>query len=135
MVSRQLPKPINNRPGNDNTPNDKKFLGLTLHEVKNPQTRNQFNLWIAEKLAMYRHDPAMYNIYRREYKEYKGYYIPYDWIGDKKYQLNDRLYKHVVDLLRERGYRLVNGRPWYEMIKWADKPDKYLNNKNFVRIE
>ncbi|CAJ0833577.1 14995_t:CDS:1, partial [Entrophospora sp. SA101] len=47
---------------------------------KNPQTRNQFNLWIAEKLAMYRHDPAMYNIYRREYKEYKGYYIPYDWI-------------------------------------------------------
>ncbi|CAJ0834140.1 12294_t:CDS:2 [Entrophospora sp. SA101] len=118
---------------NDNTPNDKKFLGLTAREVKNPQTRDQFNLWIAENLAMYRHYPSMYNIFRG--REYKEYYIPYDWIGDKKYQLNNRLYKHVVDLLRERGYRIVNSRPWYEMIKWADKPDKYLNNKNFVRIE
>ncbi|CAJ0828600.1 11320_t:CDS:2 [Entrophospora sp. SA101] len=106
---------------NDNTPNDKKFLGLTPRKVKNPQTRDQFNLWIAEKLAI-------------EYKEYKEYYIPYDWIGDKKYQLHDRLHKHVVDLLRERGYRIINSRPWYEMLKWVDKPDKYLNKFRQNRI-
>ncbi|CAJ0912021.1 20999_t:CDS:2 [Entrophospora sp. SA101] len=97
---KQLPKPINNRPGNDNTPNDKKFLGLTPHEVKNPQTRNQFNLWIAEMIAMYRRDnrDMLCFFLNRNYEEY---YILYDWMGDKKNQLYDRLNKHVVDLLRE----------------------------------
>nr|CAG8634095.1 7928_t:CDS:2 [Entrophospora candida] len=119
---------------NDNTLNDKKFLGLTSYKVKYPQTRNQFNLWIAEMIAMYRRDnPDMLCFFLN--RNYEEYYIPYDWIGDKKYQLHDRLHKHVVDLLRERGHRIVNPRSWYEMIKWADKPDKYLNNKNFIRIE
>ena len=76
--------------------------------MKNPQTWNQFNLWIAEKLAMYRDYPTMYNIlHGREYKEYKEYYILYDWIGDKKNQLQQRMSNHVEDLLWQWGYRVV----------------------------
>ncbi|CAG8699466.1 6023_t:CDS:1, partial [Ambispora gerdemannii] len=30
---------------NDNTPDNKKFLGLTQHKIKNPQTREQFDQW------------------------------------------------------------------------------------------
>ncbi|CAJ0879666.1 9412_t:CDS:2 [Entrophospora sp. SA101] len=62
---------------NDNTPNDKKFLGLTSYEVKNPQTRNQFNLWIAEIIAMHRRDnPDMLCFFLN--RNYEEYYIPYD---------------------------------------------------------
>ena len=38
----------------DGASNDEKFLGLTTCKVKNPQTRDQFNQWRAEQIAMYK---------------------------------------------------------------------------------
>ncbi|CAJ0878502.1 9614_t:CDS:2 [Entrophospora sp. SA101] len=75
---------------NDNISNDKKFLGLTRHKVKNAQTRDQFNLWKAEQIEMYRKcNSDMIRLFLD--RKYEEYYIPYDWIGSKKNQLYERL--------------------------------------------
>ncbi|CAG8538564.1 6352_t:CDS:2 [Ambispora gerdemannii] len=83
---------------NDNIPDDKKFLGLTSRKVKNPQTRDQFNQWKAEKIAMYKkyNSPQMLSFFHNS--KYEEYYIPYDWIGRKKNQLRDRFSKHLQQL-------------------------------------
>src|SRR6185369_12765523 len=81
---------------NDNTPDDKKYLGVTSREVKNPETWEQYTLCMDKIHGNTNHKGRYYYNYDWSYKEY---YIPYDWIGDKKYQLNNRLHKHVVDLL------------------------------------
>ncbi|RIB03539.1 hypothetical protein C2G38_2224775 [Gigaspora rosea] len=65
---------------------DEKFLGLTYYKVKNPQTRDQFNQWNTEKIAIYRRcNPNMVSYFINN--KYKEYYIPYDWISRKKIQL------------------------------------------------
>jgi hypothetical protein len=82
---------------NDNTPDDKNFLGLTSCKVKNSQTRDQFNLWNAEKIAMYKRcNPSMVYLFLN--KKYEEYYIPYDWIGSKKNQLRDRFQKRLLEI-------------------------------------
>ena len=58
----------------DGTSNDKKFLGLTRHQVKNPQTREQFNQWRTKWIELYKNNSMMRSfIINRQYKEY---YIP-----------------------------------------------------------
>ena len=83
---------------NDNIPDDKKFLGLTTCKVKNPQTRDQFNQWRAEQIAMYErcNSPQMLSYFYNS--KYEEYYIPYDWIGRKKNQLRDRFSKRLQQL-------------------------------------
>ncbi|CAJ0846800.1 12130_t:CDS:2, partial [Entrophospora sp. SA101] len=68
---------------NDNTPDDEKFLGLTRHKIKNPQTREQFNQWRTKWIELYKQCNLNIplDIYVREYEEY---YIPYNWIDSKK---------------------------------------------------
>ncbi|RHZ75665.1 hypothetical protein Glove_212g179 [Diversispora epigaea] len=61
---------------NDNTPDDKKFLGSTSRKVKNSTSLDQFNLRKAEQVAMYRCNPSMLSFILNE--EYEEYYIPYD---------------------------------------------------------
>ncbi|CAJ0839259.1 1532_t:CDS:2 [Entrophospora sp. SA101] len=39
---------------NDNTPDDEKFLGLTRHKIKNPQTQEQFNQWRTKWIELYK---------------------------------------------------------------------------------
>ena len=82
----------------DGTSNDKKFLGLTTCKVKNPQTRDQFNQWRAEQIAMYKRcsSPQMLSYFHNS--KYEEYYIPYDWIGRKKTQLRDRFSKRLQQL-------------------------------------
>ena len=82
---------------NDGTSDDGKFLGLTRHKVKNPQTREQFDQWRTKWITMYKQCNLRIplDIYVREYEEY---YIPYDWIGRKKNQLRDRFQKHLLEL-------------------------------------
>ncbi|RIB00595.1 hypothetical protein C2G38_2230594 [Gigaspora rosea] len=75
----------------DGTSNDKKFLGLTSHEVKNPQTREQFNQWRTKWIEIYKNDYMMRSsIIIRQYEEY---YIPVNWISSKKSQLQVRFRK------------------------------------------
>ena len=50
----------NNSP-NDNTPDDEKFLDLTKHEVKNPQTQEQFNQWCTKWIELYKNNPMMHS--------------------------------------------------------------------------
>ena len=82
----------------DGTSNDKKFLGLTRRKVKNPQTRDQFNQWRDERIAMYKrcNNPQMLSFFHNS--KYEEYYIPYDWIGRKKSQLRDRFSKRLQQL-------------------------------------
>ncbi|CAG8581846.1 887_t:CDS:1, partial [Ambispora gerdemannii] len=121
----------------DGTSNDKKFLGLTGRKVKNSQTRDQFNQWRYERIAMYKrcNNPEMFSFFHNS--KYEEYYIPYDWIGRKKNQLRGRLYNHVLNLLGQQGYRVINSKQWYVMLKWIQNPELYINNKYppFTRIE
>jgi len=66
--------------------------------VKNPQTRDQFNQWKAEKIAMYKkyNSPQMLSFFHNS--KYEEYYIPCDWIGRKKNQLRDRFSKRLQQL-------------------------------------
>nr|CAG8541308.1 12381_t:CDS:2 [Entrophospora candida] len=82
---------------NDNTPDDKKFLGLTQHKIKNPQTREQFDQWRTKSIAMYKQCNLNIplDIYVREYEEY---YIPYNWIDSKKSQLQSRFQKRLLEI-------------------------------------
>ncbi|RIB20511.1 hypothetical protein C2G38_2080591 [Gigaspora rosea] len=81
---------------NDNILEDKKFLGLTSHEVKNPQTREQFNQWRTKWIEIYKNYYMMCSsIIIRQYEEY---YIPYNWIDSKKSQLRVRFQKRLLEI-------------------------------------
>jgi hypothetical protein len=82
---------------NDSTPDNKKFLGLTQHKVKNPQTQEQFNQWRIKWIAMYKQSNSSIpvDILVRKYEEY---YIPYNWIDSKKNQLRARFQKRLLEL-------------------------------------
>ena len=81
---------------NDGTSNDEKFLGLTRHKVKNPQTREQFNQWRTKWIELYKNNPMMRSsIINRQYKEY---YIPDNWIDYKKRQLHIRFQKRLLEI-------------------------------------
>ena len=80
----------------DGTSNDKKFLGLTSHEVKNPQTREQFNQWRTKWIEIYKNDYMMRSsIIIRQYEEY---YILVNWISSKKSQLQVRFRKRLLEI-------------------------------------
>nr|CAG8691429.1 1993_t:CDS:1 [Entrophospora candida] len=82
---------------NDNTPDDEKFLGLTRHKIKNPQTREQFNQWHTKWIELYKQCNLNIplDIYVREYEEY---YIPVNWIDSKKRQLRTRFRKRLLEI-------------------------------------
>ncbi|RHZ54905.1 hypothetical protein Glove_421g107 [Diversispora epigaea] len=82
---------------NDNTPDDKKFLGLTRRKVKNIQTREQFNQWCIKWITIYKQNNSSIpvDIYTKKYEEY---YIPYSWTGCKKDQLRVRFRKRLLEL-------------------------------------
>ncbi|RHZ47850.1 hypothetical protein Glove_566g47 [Diversispora epigaea] len=75
--------------------NDKKLLGLIPRKLKNPVTRQQFDLRLAKEIAEYNKYPGRYMIPDRYYKEY---YIPYNWIGSKKSQLQERFRKRLLEI-------------------------------------
>ncbi|RIB04775.1 hypothetical protein C2G38_2221457 [Gigaspora rosea] len=82
---------------NDNTSDDRKFLGLTRCKVKNPQTREQFDQWRTKWITMYKQCNlrAPLDIYVRKYEEY---YIPDNWIDSKKSQLQVRFQKRLLEI-------------------------------------
>ncbi|CAJ0878940.1 15576_t:CDS:2 [Entrophospora sp. SA101] len=121
----------------DIIPDEKKFLGVTPCKLKNPVSLDQFKLRYSKEFSEFIKE---YNRYPPDIefriRTYEEYYIPYDWIGSKKNQLHDRLQNYVIELLRQRGYRVVHGNSWYVMVKWIENPDCYANKTypNIVRI-
>ncbi|RHZ84512.1 hypothetical protein Glove_80g7 [Diversispora epigaea] len=61
---------------NDNTPDDKKFLGITPRKVKNPITRQQFELRLTKEIAEYNKYQGRRTVPNRYYDEY---YYPWSW--------------------------------------------------------
>ncbi|CAJ0921721.1 7994_t:CDS:2 [Entrophospora sp. SA101] len=82
---------------NDGIYDDEKFLGLTRHKVKNPQTQEQFNQWRTKWMEYYKQCNLSIplDIYVREYEEY---YIPVNWIDSKKRQLRTRFRKRLLEI-------------------------------------
>ncbi|RIB04853.1 hypothetical protein C2G38_2221251 [Gigaspora rosea] len=81
---------------NDNTSDDKKFLGLTPHKVKISQTREQFNQWRTKWIELYKNNSMMCSsIINTQYQEY---YILDNWIECKRSQLLIRFQKRLLKL-------------------------------------
>ena len=80
---------------NNGTSEDKKFLGIIPRKIKNPITRQQFELRLTKEIAEYNKYQGRCMVPNRYYVEY---YIPYDWIGSKKSQLRIRFQKRLLEL-------------------------------------
>ncbi|RIB08536.1 hypothetical protein C2G38_2211451 [Gigaspora rosea] len=84
---------------NDNTLDDKKFLGLTPCKVKNPisldQIKMRFNKEYAKYIKKYNRLPY---ITESEISTYQEYIILYNWIGRKKNQLRNRFQKRLSEI-------------------------------------
>ncbi|CAG8680579.1 7034_t:CDS:1, partial [Ambispora gerdemannii] len=57
-----------------------------------------------ERMILAKDVPA----YARNLLEIFYRYSPKSWADAKKYQLRDRLYNHVLNLLGQQGYRVIN---------------------------
>ncbi|RHZ75221.1 hypothetical protein Glove_216g31 [Diversispora epigaea] len=70
---------------NDGTPDDKKFLTLIPHKIKNPipldRIKMRLNKDYVEYIKKYNRYPF---VAEDEIRTYKEYITPYDWIGRKK---------------------------------------------------
>ncbi|RIB10730.1 hypothetical protein C2G38_2145923 [Gigaspora rosea] len=84
---------------NDNTPNEKKFLGLTPRKVKNPISLDQIKMRLNKEYGEYikKYNRLPY-IAEFEISRYQEYIIPYDWIGRKKNQLRNRFQERHLEL-------------------------------------
>ncbi|CAG8826073.1 284_t:CDS:1, partial [Cetraspora pellucida] len=84
---------------NDNTPNEKKFLGLTPHKVKNPISLDQIKIRLNKEYGEYikKYNRLLY-IAEFEISRYQEYIILYDWIGRKKNQLRNRFQERLLKL-------------------------------------
>ncbi|RIB00551.1 hypothetical protein C2G38_2302563 [Gigaspora rosea] len=84
---------------NDNTPNEKKFLGLTPCKVKNPISLDQIKMRLNKEYGEYikKYNRLPY-IAEFEISRYQEYIIPYDWIGRKKNQLRNRFQERHLEL-------------------------------------
>ena len=80
---------------NDGTSEDKKFLGIIPRKIKNPISRQQFELRLTKQIAEYNKYQGRRIIPNRYYDEY---YIPYDWIDSKKRQLRYRFQKRLLEI-------------------------------------
>ncbi|CAJ0844173.1 6282_t:CDS:1 [Entrophospora sp. SA101] len=84
---------------NDNTPDDKKFLTLIPHKIKNPVSLDQIKIRLNKEYAEYikKYNRFPYNV-EFEVSMYQEYIIPYDWIIRKKKQLRYRFGKCLQQL-------------------------------------
>ncbi|RIB18310.1 hypothetical protein C2G38_2245851 [Gigaspora rosea] len=109
---------------------NKKFLGITPRKIRLPETSY---VGYGGRTILAKDVPA----YARNLPEMFYYYSPKSWADAKKYQLQKRLYNHVLNLLGQQGYRVINSKQWYVMLKWIQNPELYIDNKYppFIRIE
>ena len=84
---------------NDNTPDDKKFLTLIPHKIKNPVSLDQIKIRLNKEYAEYikKYNRYPYNA-EFEISCYQEYCIPNYWIYSKKSQLQSRFKKRLLEI-------------------------------------
>ncbi|RHZ55612.1 hypothetical protein Glove_413g19 [Diversispora epigaea] len=84
---------------NDGTPDNKKFLTLIPHKIKNPTSLDRIKMRLNKEYAEY---IKKYNRYpvgaEFEIRTYKEYIIPDYWISRKKSQLRERFRKRLLEI-------------------------------------
>ncbi|CAJ0630860.1 3300_t:CDS:2 [Entrophospora sp. SA101] len=79
--------------------NDKKFLTLIPHKIKNPVSLDQIKIRLNKEYAKYikKYNRHPYNA-EFEISCYREYYIPDNWIDSKKSQLWSRSQKRLLEI-------------------------------------
>jgi len=84
---------------NDNTPDDKKFLGLIPQKIKNPDSLDRLKTHLNKEYAEYIKEYNRYPyIAEFEIGIYQEYIISHNWINRKKEQLRYRFSKRLQQL-------------------------------------
>jgi hypothetical protein len=128
---------------NDNTPDKKKYLGITPHGIRIPDNRyvNYFGQRILARdvPAYHQNEPSLCDLYY--------YYTSHDWAEKKKDQLYVRLttvVAYIVTFIKscQQDYRFIGYSDWTIMLKYLTNPGYYCTTKdyynnivtNFVKI-
>src|SRR6266498_1782870 len=119
---------------NDNTPDEKKYLGITPHGIRIPDDRyvNYFGQRILARdvPAHHQNKPSLRGLYY--------HYTPHDWAEKKKYQLYIRLttVAYIVTFIKsyQQGYRFVSYGDWTIILKYLTNPEHYCTTKDNINI-
>ncbi|CAG8767708.1 20690_t:CDS:1 [Dentiscutata erythropus] len=125
-------KRVWNMVGNDGTPNEKKFLGITPRDIRIPDDRY---VWYIDRKILAKDVPAYHQ------NGLYDHYTPYKWAEKKKDQLRERLglvsYIFAFIVLHLQGYRIVEYSGWTYMLKWLSNPEYYCidesGNERIIR--
>ncbi|UZO04612.1 uncharacterized protein OCT59_024987 [Rhizophagus irregularis] len=127
---------------NDNTPDEKKYLGITPRDIRIPD--DQYVDYFGQRIlardvpAHHQNEPRLRSLYY--------HYTPHDWAEKKKYQLYVRLttVAYIVTFIKsyQQDYRFVGYSDWTIMLKYLANPGHYHTTKdyynnivtNFVKI-
>ncbi|GBC45514.1 uncharacterized protein OCT59_013437 [Rhizophagus irregularis] len=127
---------------NDNTPDEKKYLGITPRDIRIPD--DQYVDYFGQRIlardvpAHHQNEPRLRSLYY--------HYTPHDWAEKKKYQLYVRLttVAYIVTFIKsyQQNYRFVGYSDWTIMLKYLANPGHYHTTKdyynnivtNFVKI-
>ena len=119
---------------NDNTPDEKKYLGITPRGIRIPDDRyvNYFGQRILARdvPAHHQNDPRLRGLYY--------HYTPHVWAEKKKDQLYVRLttVAYIVTFIKsyQQGYRFVGYSDWTIMLKYLANPEHYRTTKDNINI-
>jgi hypothetical protein len=116
---------------NDNTPDEKKYLGITPRGIRIPDDRyvNYFGQRILARdvPAHHQNEPRLRALYY--------HYTPHDWAEKKKDQLYVRLIivTYIVTFIKsyQQDYRFVGYSDWTIMLKYLANPGHYCTTKDY----
>ena len=91
---------------NDDTPGEKKFLGLNPQKIRRPDDSYIEPLLIHPRRNLVKDFAIKYPNHPDLFYKYDKY----SWAGMKKYQLSQRLYTAIREQLKEQGYKVYNSR-------------------------
>ncbi|GBC36219.1 hypothetical protein GLOIN_2v1848416 [Rhizophagus irregularis DAOM 181602=DAOM 197198] len=116
---------------NDNTPDEKKYLGITPRDIRIPD--DQYVDYFGQRIlardvpAHHQNEPRLRSLYY--------HYTPHDWAEKKKYQLYVRLttVAYIVTFIKsyQQDYRFVGYSDWTIMLKYLVNPGHYHTTKNY----
>jgi hypothetical protein len=116
---------------NDNTPDNKKYLGITPHGIRIPDD------WYVDyfgKRILARDVPAHHQN-ESSLCDLYYHYTPHDWAEKKKDQLYVRLttVAYIVTFIKsyQQDYKFVGYNDWTIMLKYLANPGHYRTTKNY----
>ena len=119
---------------NDNTPDEKKYLGITPRGIRIPDDRyvNYFGQKILARdvPAHHQNEPRLHALYY--------YYTPQNWAEKKKDQLYVRLttVAYIVTFIKsyQQDYRFIGYSDWTIMLKYLANPEHYHTTRDNINI-